>query len=342
VNWGEPGKTLLFSREVNGITNLWEYNIASRAATQLTSGPGPDLLPMKDPTGSGIFFINGKKSGFLSVYDLRSKSTTDIISESATQPTLSPDAEHVMYITQPDPNSNDLWVSDMDGNNQIKIASSSKGLGTGAWSPDSSQLEYVDNSGNVDRHYIVNRDGSHLRELPLSLPHIESSAWGWNNKDLYITGYSGSFLTLDTWRVSLDGSGAEFFHNACGYAMDESQDGKHLLMTALRGENLGLFDLSIPDKKCAVLVPGVTSFLPRFSRDGKYVLYTISTRGEVILYRLPWRDGKVAGPVQVVLKLPFAFAQYLEGNTYDVVHDLSKVVYTRPGGQFDLYFLSSK
>jgi serine/threonine protein kinase len=342
ASWGEPGKTLLFSREVNGITNLWEYDIAARAATQLTSGPGPDLLPMKNPPGNGIFFINGQKSGFLSVYDLRSKSTTDIASELAIQPTMSPDGQHVMYITEPDPHSNELWVSDMDGNNRTRLASASKGLGTGAWSPDSSQLEYVDNEGNVDRHYVVNRDGSHLHELPRSLNHIESSAWSPDNKDLYVSGFSESFVTLNTWRISLDGSAAEFFHSACGYVMDESQDGKHLLMTSLRGEDLGLFDLSIPDQKCTVLVPGVTSFLPRFSRDGKYVLYTISTRGEVTLYRLPWRDGKAAGPVQVVLKLPFAFAQFLEGNTYDVAPDLSKIVYTRPGGQFDLYLLSTK
>ncbi len=342
VNWGEPGKTLLFSRDNNGIINLWEYNLETKASTQLTSGAGPDLLPMKDPSGSGIFFINGKQSGYLSVYDLHSKSTTDIASELATQPTISPDGEHVMYITQPEPQINELWVSDMDGNNRIKLASSPKGLGTGAWSENGSQLEYVDNSGDVDRHYLVNRDGSHLRELPRSLPHIESSAWSRDEKDLYVSGYADTSTVLSTWKISLDSSTAEFFHEGCGFSMAESQDEKHLLMTGLRGEQLGLFDLSIPDKKCTVLVPGVTSFFPHFSRDGKYVLYTLSTRGEVTLYRLPWLDGKAAGPVQTVLKLPFAFPQFFEGNTYDVAPDLSKIIYARPGGQFDLYLLSSK
>jgi len=113
-------------------------------------------------------------------------------------------------------------------------------------------------------------------------------------------------------------------------------------MTALYGEDLGIYALGISDKKCTVLVPGVTSFLPRFSRDGKYVLYTISSRGEVTLYRLPWRDGKATGAAQVVLKLPFAFSQSVGGNAYDVARDLSKIIYTRPGGQFDLYLLSGK
>jgi len=340
VTWGEPGKSLLFSRDLNGIVNLWEYNLETKAATQLTSGPGPDFLPMRDPTGKGIFFINGKSSGFLSVYNLQSKSSRDIASELATQPAISPDGKWVMYVTEPEPHRNEIWLSDMDGNNKAKLASS-RILGTGDWSPDSSRFEYVD-QGDFDRHYIVNRDGSHLRELPRSLAHIDSGAWSRDGKNVYVSGFQDGSTTLTTWRVSADGSATEPFHDGCGFAMDASPDGRYLLMTALYGEDLGIYALGISDKKCTVLVPGVTSFLPRFSRDGKYVLYTISSRGEVTLYRLPWRDGKATGAAQVVLKLPFAFSQSVGGNAYDVARDLSKIIYTRPGGQFDLYLLSGK
>ncbi len=86
----------------------------------------------------------------------------------------------------PEPQNTELWVSDIDGNNRTKLASSTR-LGTGDWSPDSSQLDYVQ-VGDVDRHYIVNRDGSHLRELPRSLAHIDSSAWSRDGKDLYVSG----------------------------------------------------------------------------------------------------------------------------------------------------------
>ena len=95
LSWGEPGKTLLFSRERNGIFNLWEYNLETKSTVQLTSGPGPDLWPMRDPSGKGIFFINGRESGFLSVYQIQSKSTTDIVSELATQPIFSRDAKRL-------------------------------------------------------------------------------------------------------------------------------------------------------------------------------------------------------------------------------------------------------
>ena len=186
----------------------------------------------------------------------------------------------------------------------------------------------------MDRHYVVNRDGSHLRELPRSLAHIDSSVWSRDGKELYVSGRGNSPTILSTWKSNSDGSGAEPVHEGCGYVMDESLDSKYLLMTSLRGDDLGIFELGISDKKCTVLVPGITSFIPRFSNDGKYVVYTVSSRGEVNLYRLPWSNGQATGPAQLVMKLPFAFSQFFGGNAYDVARDLSKIVYTRPGGQF--------
>ena len=36
----EPGKTVLFSRTVNGLTNIWSYRLQDRALTQITIGTG--------------------------------------------------------------------------------------------------------------------------------------------------------------------------------------------------------------------------------------------------------------------------------------------------------------
>ena len=124
--------------------------------------------------------------------------------------------------------------------------------------------------------------------------------------------------------------------------MDASPDGQYLLMPMMYGDTLASSSYSPPTRNAIPLVPNVTTFLPRFSQRRKVLLYTVSARGEVIVYRLPWRDGKAAGPAHQVLKLPFAFPQRAEGNTYDVARDLSKIVYVRPGGQFDLYFLTRK
>jgi len=344
IAWGDPGKTLLFHREVNGIVNLWEYSLDDKGYVQVTSGPGPDYFAMKDPGGKGIFFVNGRESGYLSIYDPHTKSSTDIVADLAIQPALSLDGKRVMYVTQPDVSHSELWVSDANGDNKIRIESTKGTISTGDWSPDGSQLTYTNTAHDADENFVVNADGNHARKLPQSLNNSESIAWTRTGKDLFITGFQQqqSQFPVQTWRLSPDGSAAEFFAEGCGFVMDSSPDGKYLLASMMYGDQAGVFEFSVADKKCTTLVPNVVTFLPRFSADGKSVLYTVSTRGEVTLYRLPWADGKVAGTPQTVLKLPFAFAQRYGGNAYDIARDLSKIVYARPGGQFDFYLLSQK
>jgi len=79
-----------------------------------------------------------------------------------------------------------------------------------------------------------------------------------------------------------------------------------------------------------------------FSIDGKAILYAIAEHGEVTIYRQPWKDGKLSGSPQPAIKLPFAFRQSNVGNAYDFSKDLSTVVYARPGGHADLYYMSQR
>jgi hypothetical protein len=79
-----------------------------------------------------------------------------------------------------------------------------------------------------------------------------------------------------------------------------------------------------------------------FSADGKSILYLTPGRGGATIYRQPWRDGKVTGPAQVAIKLPFDFRLGFSGNAYEFTKDLSTVIYARPGGQADLYLFSQQ
>src|SRR3984885_2028118 len=129
VVWAEPGETVVFSRNANGLTNIWSYGLKSRTLTQITFGTGPDFSPMPDPGGKGIYYVNGKSSGFLTAYHVHSKVSKDITSDDASQPIISRDGKRLMYITLAGDRT-ELWVSDIDGENKLKIASG-ESLGTG-------------------------------------------------------------------------------------------------------------------------------------------------------------------------------------------------------------------
>jgi len=342
IVWAEPGNTVLFSRAVNGLSNIWKYSLQDRSLTQITFGTGPDHYPMPDPGGKGIYFVNGKSSVFLTAYHVQSKESTDIALDNATQPAVSPDGRRVMYITSPAPERSELWVSGIDGANKLKIATG-ESLGTGSWAADNLHLSFFgEAAGKGTKTYIVGADVSGLRQLPGTPEIVGSSVWSADQKSVYVTGWEKAASTPTIWKWSVDGSNLEKFVDNCGYVWDADRGGHYLLDVVLSGEKIGISEVSISDRKCIPLLPGVVTFAATFARDGKSFLYAVASRGEVTIYRQSWNDGKTIGAPQVALKVPFAFPLYYNGNGYDFSRDLSTIVYVRPGGHADLYLLSQK
>jgi len=167
---------------------------------------------------------------------------------------------------------------------------------------------------------------------------IAAISWSSDGKSLYISALeAGAKFTV--WKANADGSNVEKFVDGC-VAWDAAPDGKYLLATLPVGDEVGIYEIPLADRKCSPLLPGVETVQPRFARDGKSFLYPVATPAEVTFYRQAWRDGKVIGKPEVALKLPFAFSLFYQGNAYDFSRDLSTIVYARPGEQADLYLLS--
>ena len=344
VVWAEPGNSILFSRPVNGLTNIWKYTLNDRSLTQITFGTGPDYSPMPEPGGRGIYYVNGKSSGFLTAYHVHSKESTDITSEDATQPSISPDGKHVMYVTFPAPQRTEIWASDIDGGNKVKIATGDD-LNTGNWAPDNFHLFFFESgAGTEQKAYIAGADGSGLRQVPpMGTAPIYVETWSADQKFIYVsTKDRGEFL-YNIWKWNLDGSNPERFLDKCGQVYDADPGVKYLLGLVAFGEKTGIYEVSISDRKCVLLLPGVVTHGVNFARDGKSFVYAVASRGEVTIYRQLWSDGKIIGEPQVALKVPFAFPiYYFNGNAYDFSRDLSTIVYARPGGHADLYLLSQE
>ena len=337
--WLEPGKKLLCNRTVDGLTNLWAYNLADQTLTQLTFGPGPDLQPMAYPAGKGILYVNGKGSGFLTAYYPRTKKSVDIVSENATQPNLSWDGKRLTHVKILDQNKMDLWVSDIDGNNPQKLAFGGR-LSTLGWSRDGSQFAFADNTKVEGKTFLVGADGRELRPIEGLEGFVGWMAWSADGKTLYISSTTSDGKET-IWIANADGSHLQKFLDDCCTVVEASADGKRLLTLILHGEKVGIYQLTLNDKKLHQLVPGVAPFGGHYSPDGKSVVYPVSSRGEITFYRQSLQDEKPIGNPLVALKLPFTFPLSYNGNAFDFSLDLSTIVYARPGGQADFYLLST-
>jgi len=342
VVWAEQGSSILFSRTLNGLTNIWKYTLADKRLEQVTMGTGPDTWPMPDPGGKGLYFVNGKSSGFLTTYNTRTKQVTDIASENATQPAVSPDGKKVIYITVPSRDHNEVWVADIDGGNKTKIASG-ESLATGMWSADGTRFGFISEKAGVpDKAYLVGVDGSGQRTLTWSGGTVQNVLMSPDQKTVYLNSIEKSANRTRISRESAEGSTPEMVSDTCGFAFQVAPGGKYLF--TLRGGvgNVGIYQLSLADLKCTVLVPGAVTFGVVTGKDGKSFSYAIPSQQDVTIYRQGWVDGKLVGKPQVALKLPFAFPLVSGGNAYDFSSDLSTIVYARAGGHADIYLLSQK
>jgi len=339
--WSEPGKSILLVRTVNGLTNLWKYDLADKTFTQISFGPGPDIAGMPDPAGRGMFMVHGKDADILTVYNARTKETKDLAGENATQPALSHDARKVMYITNPSRDRTELWVADTDGNSKRKLAEAT-GIATGNWSRDDRFLAFsADEPGKVTKAYLVAPDGSGLRTLTWSGAELQAVIVGADSETVFLNAFEKG-IGSTIWMESAEGSAPEKLVERCGFAFDVAPGGGYLFAINNAPEKKGIYEVSLADRKCTLLVPGVSTFGLAVANDGKSILYAVPSQRDVTIYRQNWQPGKAIGQPQVMLKLPFSFPLVSGGNAYDFSRDLSTVAYVRPGGQPELYFLGEK
>jgi Tol biopolymer transport system component/DNA-binding winged helix-turn-helix (wHTH) protein len=343
VVWSEPGQIVLMSRGINGIRSIWSYNLKSHSLAQVTFGTGPDYSPMAAQGGKEIYYINGKLTGFLTVYNVRSKQFTEIVPQDATQPVISPDGKRVAFVTFAGPSATELWVSDIDGGNKKRMAIGET-IGTGLWSPDNVHLAFTDDeTGTESKVFVVGIDGNDFRQIVMN-GHVDSIVWSADQKSVYVSvNETAAGEAADTvWKWNLAGSEPEkFLENGC-VLVDVDPTGRFLLAVEVRGDTTAVYQVAVADRKCTPLLPGVATFAPTFARDGKSFLYAVGSGRRDIIYRQRWSDGKMVGAPQIALKVPFAFPLDHEGNAYYFSKDLSSIVYARPGGNADLYLLTQK
>jgi hypothetical protein len=200
----------------------------------------------------------------------------------ATQPFISRDGKRVMYTTFPTSEKLELWTSDIDGGNKVKIATrgtQEDALLTLNWAPDNFHLSFSQGS----KLYVVGTDGSDLRQLPsMAGMTISNTVWSPDQKSVYVSALENADYTNTVWKHTntiwkwSDGSNPEKLVEKCGFAYDIDPGGKYLLALFTFGEKTGVYEVPISERKCISLLPGAASGAI-FARDGKSSLHAVAS-----------------------------------------------------------------
>jgi dipeptidyl aminopeptidase/acylaminoacyl peptidase len=292
---------------------------------------------MVDPQGKGIYFISGVLTGSLTAYDAKTRSSTEIVSDVASQPAISPDGKQIMYVVYVSRGvKEEVWVANIDGTNAVKIATG-KGAGTASWSPDGKQITYmVVNDAGVSRGYSASADGHAIQELAQVPGQVQAITWSLDEKEIYETALNQSTATV--WRFDSNGANPRKFIDGI-YVLEPYPDGKHMLGVVISGSKMGIYAVAVAEQKLIPVLPDVGTFVIHSSADGRSIIYPVPGRDEIPFYRQGFVDGKVIGQPEIISKLPFTFPLDILGNAYDFSRDLSKIVFARLSGKSDVYLL---
>ncbi len=259
---------------------------------QLTFGPmvWDRLMPSLD--GKRLFASGLVQRGELVRFDPKSARLEPFLSGiSAEFVAFSGTKKSMAYVSYPEGR---LWRADPDGGNPVQLTDSPFYPKSICWSPDGSQIAFVDRTGdNMDAVFLVASDGTGKprRLLPNDREAETDPSWSPDGKQIaFATSPNvGGSAKSDLRTLDLASGKIAVLPASDGLVVPRwSPDGRFLAAMTLDTAKLELLDLS--SEKWTAFDTGHVAF-PEWSRDGRWIYY-IGWVPDAALVRIRAADGK--------------------------------------------------
>ena len=270
---------------------------------QLTSGPTRWGTPISTKDGRKIFAEGTSLHGELSRYDTQSKQFQPFLKGiSAEGLAFSKDGALVAYVSYPE---GILWKANRDGSNPVQLSQPPMYPMNPRWSPDGTQIVFVDVDRQALKSYIVPAEGGSPRRL---VPEVDRAVsepdWSADGKKIVFNSFD---LPV---KVTPSGVGLQILDVASGQVTAVpgsdglssprwSPDGRKIAALKLAASwsiasGLTVFDMET--QRWTNLVTKEDIAYPAFSADSQF-LYYLLPGSEQAVYRVRVKGG---GPERVV------------------------------------------
>ncbi|MCK4758009.1 MAG: PD40 domain-containing protein [Thermoplasmata archaeon] len=249
--WSPDGRKIAFTSNRSGDNHdIWVMNFDGSNQMRLTTSSFTDQHPSWSPDSKELVFASDR-TGNYDIWNIQNVLAVINGSEALslirlnnnlsaeTQPSWSPDGTKITYVSD-DKGSEDIWVMDSDGANQVPLTTDISADTNASWTLDSTKLMFEsDRSGNRDI-WEMNIDGSNKIQLTATThnethPHtgpdgtkflFASDKYGdWSIFTINAEGTSEMHLTTQTgidqnsdWKK--DGSKVAYASDASGLSLD--------------------------------------------------------------------------------------------------------------------------
>ena len=260
---------------------------------QLTFGPIAWDRPVLSPNGKQIFASGRTMRGELVRFDPHSQQMKPFLAGiSAEFVSFAQDGKSLAYVTYPE---GVLWRANPDGSHPIQLTEPPVYPKSLRWSPDGTQIVFVDRSARgTDSIYVVASDGSaRPRQLVSESGQAETDpSWSPDGRKLvYSTSPNvGASAQSDLRILDLTTGKGTVIPESDGLLVPRwSPDGQSIAAMTL--DTMGMKLLNTSSGTWTKLNTGSVAF-PEWSRDGRYLYYVRWTTAQTLV-RIRVGDGKL-------------------------------------------------
>jgi Tol biopolymer transport system component len=233
------------------------------------------------PTGLGGYVEGGREEGRVITF-LAGQPCVDNGPPSSDQPgptsgeSASPSG---LIAFHADPHGNSgLYVTNADGTGSRLVSGSLRGQPFGQWSPDGSEIAFLNGSFGVGRLTVVSADGSNER----TVGSAEVSGFAWSPDGVRLA-YEDADVG-GVWIIGANGSGQATQLSATGHPSEWSPDGMWILSFDGPDGASNIYRIPASGGAAEQLIAGGNDFSPRWSLDGSQIAFTSSRDGNQELY----------------------------------------------------------
>lgn len=175
ADWSPDGTRIVFQsdhqNEPEDTPDIYILNLLSgELAEILDDPPSTDFNPRWSPDGNRILFISNRTGNFeIFVMNVDGSEITQITKSKGQERSAewSPDGSRIVFSYSPGGPVTDLYIINADGATEsvVRLTADNAPDSSPSWSPDGSQIVFASRrSGNWDL-WVVNADGSGLKQL---------------------------------------------------------------------------------------------------------------------------------------------------------------------------------